>query len=164
MKKQILFTVIIALTLYGCAKEELIVPLKTTQNTTNNGATSKDGLNRALSVVYEGDKIADVWCPRIPGNCFEDVVVTSKTAYEGLVSAVTNDTQLSFFNSNNYWDVFGVEEDFQIQDALEKGHIKIRIERTATTDFNLFLKSQHMESNPSKLEKNVIFAIPVVMR
>ena len=42
---------------------------------------------------YMKVKIVDVWCPRIPGNCFEEVIVVGKSAYEELIPAINQDKQ-----------------------------------------------------------------------
>jgi hypothetical protein len=68
---------------------------------------------------------------------------------------------VNFFVNNNYANVFGVEDDSQIQSQLEKGHLKFKIIKTSTIDYCLIIKPQHEKFDITKLVGKVTLAIPV---
>lgn len=162
MKKKLLLVAIVATTIFGCTKEDnsLSSSSSPTTNSTIN-ATSRVGATRSIVIVYEGGIVVDAFCRSSKGNCLPTVEITAKMAYDQLLSEIKTDNQMAFFNTISYADVFGVDEDHQIQDALEKGHLKIKLINGSAANYFLFLKPQHEHFDPDKLADKVEMVIPV---
>lgn len=154
--------IIIGSFLLSCTKQEQITPLKNNNTASFEPSLRKTDL-RELVYIGTGPGEVDVTCIKGNGNCLPDFDVKDlPAAYGGMNTAINNNTQTEFFNSISYADVFGIDENHQIQDALEKGHLEIKIIKSGNTDFNLFIKPQHKKFQISKLVGKAVLVIPVV--
>lgn len=168
MKRKMLLVAIVATTIFGCTKEDNTLS-SSANPTTDNLSTSRDAKSsRYLTWVGSGPGTVEPDCFTGNGNCLPTFEVVGKTMYEQLTFAVKTDNQVTFFNNNNYVDVFGgeeltqIESNHQIQDALEKGHLKFKIISTSTVDYCLILKPQHEHFDPEQLANKVVLVIPVM--
>jgi hypothetical protein len=163
--KNLTLILIAVLTVFGCTKEETPSPLSNNNEFNNiSYSSSKKSNLRVLVYIGTGEPgQVEPGCTGLGGNCLPDLIVTGiSPSYSDLVGAIENDTQQEFFNTNSYANIFLIAEDHQIQDALEKGHLKIKLERSGNTDYNLFVKPQHEKFEGNKLANKVVLAIPVV--
>jgi hypothetical protein len=161
MKIQILWVAILSVTIIGCSKEDNTLVLSSAPLTEDASANRNGNSSRYLSWVGSGPGTVEPDCFAGKGNCLPTFEVFSKIAYEQLNVAIKNDLQVNFFVNNNYANVFGVEDDSQIQSQLEKGHLKFKIIKTSTIDYCLIIKPQHEKFDITKLVGKVTLAIPV---
>jgi hypothetical protein len=166
--KKLTLIAITTLTIYGCAKDDSINPIVSDNNQSNTSIFEPSNLrgvtgNREFHAIVAGGDVTDAWCSPPSGSCLDDVVITSidATIYNNLQQAIDANEQDLFFNNNNYTDIYPVLFDKQIQDALEKGHLKIKIVESDNIDFNLFIKPQHEKFDLPKLASKTIMTIPV---
>lgn len=169
MKVKSLFTALIVITIISCTKDENNMMTSSSGYSVDNqdNLLSRNSSTRYLTWVGSGPGEVEPDCLSGRGNCLPTFEVTARAMYEGFVLAVKSDTQMEFFSKVNYLDVFTnnelnqIEASHQIQDALEKGHLKFRIEGTATTDYCLVIKPQHEYFDLDKLADKVVIAIPI---
>lgn len=163
MKRKILSVAIVATTIFGCTKEDNTL---TSSTNSSNNETSRNGDavigTRSLVVTVSNGVVVDVFCSNQKGCCLPTLVITAKIAYGQLLSEIKADNQMAFFNTISYADIFGVEEIPHIQDALEKGHLKIKLINGSSANYFLFLKPQHEHVDPDKLADKVEMTIPVI--
>ena len=168
MKKIILNAVIITVSalFFGCVKN---TPEPTSIVSTSNKVDySNNKIDKLdMRTLYWVGDIQDYTCSTPPKNCFPDFIVSSidvKIIFTNLNEAIKNNNQELFFATNNYSTIFNTDFEFQIQDGLEKGHLKFIVSSSSGGNLSyLIVKPQHEKFTETQLANNVVRAYPVVI-
>lgn len=170
MKK--LFYILIVLLIASCSKDNYTDDSALSDNDQISNNELKTGWGLNWHIVTDFPKLGDIWCPKPPINCFDEIVVvgvttldncTAKkdTIYYYLSHYYSNDS-VDYFLDNYDWDEVFPGLRTSMVDSIIAGYYQIfMVENTYEPDVEIYMVLDDEVNEQNWDDSDVIYAMPI---